>query len=97
MNKKYRLEFKKMACEMIKNYDNSPIRVANELSIPIKTYEKWLSAYRKDSECFDEVQISKDEQIKNLEKKLKEKEETIEILKKAYAFFVQNNQLLKTL
>ena len=85
MKRKYRLEFKKMACELLNKYDNSPIRVARELSVPIKTYEKWIQSFKKNERCFDEEEV-------NFEIELKEREETIEMLKKVYAFFTEKEQ-----
>lgn len=93
MNSKYRLEFKRMACEMLLKYENSPSRVANELKIPIKTFEKWVSLYRRNPSAFNDDEISYEEENRALRKKIKEHEETIEILKKAYAFFTEKEKL----
>ena len=92
MKKVYRLEFKRMACELLTKYDNSPTRVARELSVPIKTYEKWVHSYRKDPHTFDEEDFNYEVENKLLRKKLKEREETIEMLKKVYAFFTEKGQ-----
>ena len=93
MKRKYRLEFKKMACELLNNYDNSPVRVAKELSVPIKTYEKWVQSFRKNVHCFDEEEVNFEAENKMLRKKIKEREETIEMLKKVYAFFTEKERL----
>ena len=87
MKKKYRLEFKRMACELLEKFDNSPSRVAVELSIPIKTYEKWIQVYRKNPHSFDEEPVNFEVENKLLRKQIKEREETIEMLKKVFAFF----------
>lgn len=92
MKKKYRLEFKRMACELLNKYDNSPSRVAAELSIPIKTYEKWIHFYKKDEHCFDEEAVNFEIENKLLRKQIKEREETIEMLKKVFAFFTEKEQ-----
>lgn len=92
MKRKYRLEFKKMACELLNKYDNSPIRVARELSVPIKTYEKWIQSFKKNECCFDEEEVNFEIENKILRKQLKEREETIEMLKKVYAFFTEKEQ-----
>lgn len=82
-----------MACELLNKYDNSPTKVANELSIPIKTYEKWICFYKKDPHYFDEDAVNFEIENKLLRKKIKEREETIEMLKKAFAFFTEKEQL----
>lgn len=93
MSNKYKLGFKKSACELLEKFDNSPMRVATELSIPIKTYEKWIQLYRKNPYVFDEEKVNFEIENKVLRKQLKEKEETIEMLKKVYAFFTEKKQL----
>lgn len=93
MKRKYRLEFKKMACELLDRYDNSPIRVARELSVPIKTYEKWVQSFKKNVHCFDEETVNYEAENKLLRKQIKEREETIEMLKKVYAFFTEKERL----
>jgi transposase-like protein len=93
MKRKYRLEFKKMACELLDRYDNSPIRVARELSVPIKTYEKWVQSFKKNVHCFDEEAVNYEAENKLLRKQIKEREETIEMLKKVYAFFTEKERL----
>ena len=92
MKKKYRLEFKRMACELLGKYNNSPSRVATELSIPIKTYEKWVQSYRRNPHIFDEEVVDFETENKLLRKQIKEREETIEMLKKVFAFFTGSEQ-----
>lgn len=92
MKRKYRLEFKKMACELLDRYDNSPIRVSRELSVPIKTFEKWVQCFKKNAHCFDEEEVNYEAENKLLRKKLREKDETIEMLKKVYAFFTEKEK-----
>ena len=92
MKRRYRLEFKKMACELLPKFENSPNRVASELSIPIKTYEKWIQTFRKNPHSFDEESYNYEIENRALRKQIKEREETIEMLKKAYAFFTEKKQ-----
>ena len=92
MKKKYRLEFKRMACELLEKFDNSPSRVAAELSIPVKTYEKWIHFYKKDPHSFDEEAVNFEIENKLLRRQIKEREETIEMLKKVFAFFTEKEQ-----
>ena len=84
--KHYNLDFKQMAVKLVKD-GASTIQTAKDLEIPLKTLEKWITAYNKDPRIFDEDYISPQQKIKKLEKTVKEQQETIEILKKAAAFF----------
>lgn len=88
---RYRLGFKKMACELLVKFDNSPSRVASELNIPVKTYEKWVKTYRSNERAFDEEEVSFEVENKLLRRQLRERDETIAILKKTYAFFTEKN------
>ena len=92
MKKKYRQDFKRMACELLAKYDNSPSKVATELSIPIKTYEKWIACFRKNPHYYDSKANNYEIENKVLRKQIKEREETIEMLKKAYAFFTEKEK-----
>ena len=87
MAKSYKREFKQMTCELIVVQGNSTIRTAEQLSVPLKTVENWITAYNKDNHCFDDDYISPEQQILKLQKENKELRETNEILKKAAAFF----------
>ena len=90
MARRYNLDFKKMAVELIKD-GASTIATANDLNVPLKTLENWITAYNKDPNIFNPDYISPQDQIKKLEKQIKEQQETIEILKKAAAFFAKAN------
>lgn len=90
MAKRYNLDFKKMAVELIKN-GASTLKTANDLNVPLKTLENWITAYNKDSHIFDPDYVSPQEEIRRLNKIIKEQQETIEILKKAAAFFAKLN------
>ena len=51
----YNRELKKDVCEKICINGNSTIKTANEFGIPIKTIEKWITAFNKDKHCFDPI------------------------------------------
>lgn len=51
----YSRELKKDLCEKICLNKVSTIKTANEFNIPIKTLEKWITAYNKDNHCFDPI------------------------------------------
>ena len=52
---KYNRELKKELCEKICVNRDSTINTANEYGIPIKTLEKWITAYNKNNHCFDPI------------------------------------------
>lgn len=52
---KYNRELKKKLCEDICINHASTLKTANEYNIPIKTLEKWITAFNKDNHCFDPV------------------------------------------
>lgn len=55
INMKYNRELKKELCEKICVNGDSTINTANEYGIPIKTLEKWITAYNKNNHCFDPI------------------------------------------
>lgn len=89
MSMSYSRDFKKMIVELIKLQDHSTIKTAQEFNVPLKTLEKWITAYNKDEHCFDPDYISPTEMIAKLEKENKKLKETNEILKKAVTFFAK--------
>lgn len=52
---KYNRELKKELCEKICVNGDSTLKTANEYNIPIKTFEKWITAFNKDNHCFDPI------------------------------------------
>lgn len=53
MNMHYSIELKKKLCEQICLNSASTIKTAEEYNIPLKTLEKWITAFNKDCHCFD--------------------------------------------
>ena len=49
----YNRDLKKKLCEKICIDHYSTLKTANEYGIPIKTLEKWVTAFNKDNHCFD--------------------------------------------
>ncbi len=50
----YEKSFKKKVVEEIKKEGASTSETAIVYRVPLKTLEKWITAYNKDSRCFDE-------------------------------------------
>lgn len=85
MPRKYTNEFKKRTCELIIIKKNSTSKIAYELNVPLKTVEKWITAYNKNQYCFDKEYNELLKKIKILEnentKLKKEKEIFLKTLK----------------
>lgn len=54
----YQNTLKKKLCEEICIYGKSTIKTAEAYSIPLKTLEKWITAFYKNQHCFDSDDIS---------------------------------------
>lgn len=53
MNTQYTIELKRKLCIDICFNGKSTIKTAEEYNIPLKTLEKWITAFNKDNHCFD--------------------------------------------
>jgi transposase-like protein len=91
-NTYYSTEFKKMASELIVISKQSTIKTAKDLNVPLKTLEKWITAYNKNNKIFDSDYISPEQQIQSLKKRISELETTNDILKKTLGFYIKKNQ-----
>ena len=89
----YSKDFKKMAVELVAIANQSTSKTAKDLNIPLKTFEKWITAYNKNNKIFDSNYVSKDEQIHLLKKRISELETTNDILKKTLGFYVKDRNL----
>lgn len=82
MPRKYDNNFKSMIINLIVNQKHSTLKTAEQFDIPLKTLEKWITAYNKDHTVFDEDYLSSARQIDILKKKISSLERDNEILKK---------------
>ena len=53
MNTQYTIELKRKLCTDICINGKSTIKTALEYNVPLKTLEKWITAFNKDNHCFD--------------------------------------------
>lgn len=53
MNTQYSTQLKRKICTDICINGKSTIKSAQEYNIPLKTLEKWITAFNKDIHCFD--------------------------------------------
>lgn len=91
-NSYYSNEFKKMATELVVISKQSTMKTADDLKIPLKTFEKWITAYNKNNKVFDSNYITPEQQIKKLKKRISELETTNDILKKTLGFYIKNGK-----
>ena len=82
MPRKYDNNFKSMIVNLIVNEKHSTIRTAEQFEIPLKTLEKWITAYNKDNKVFDKDYLTSAKQIELLKKKVSRLERDNDILKK---------------
>ena len=82
MPRSYNKNFKAMIINLIVNEKHGTLATAKQFDIPLKTLEKWITAYNKDHNVFNEDYLSKEQQIVELKKKLSKTEKENEILKK---------------
>lgn len=92
MYRKYDINFKKSVVDLIVNHNHSTLKTAQEFNIPLKTLEKWITAYNKDNHVFDVDDFSPQAEINKLNKTIKEQQKVIELLKKTISFLSNNNQ-----
>ena len=78
----YNRELKKHLCENICINCDSTIKTANEYNIPLKTLEKWITAYNKNHKVFDDDFLSKSKLIDQLKKENATLRKENDILKK---------------
>lgn len=82
MNRKYDNNFKSMIVRLIVDENHSTSGTAQQFSIPLKTIEKWVTAYRKDKHCYNADYKSQAQIIAELKKSISKLERDNEILKK---------------
>ena len=82
MPRTYDRNFKSMIINLIVNEKHSTLATAKQFDIPIKTLEKWITAYNKDHNVFNEDYLTKERQIIELKKKISKLERDNDILKK---------------
>lgn len=54
MTKQYNNALKRLLCDEVCLHGKSTIKTAEKYDVPLKTFENWITAYRKNTHCFDE-------------------------------------------
>ena len=65
MTMHYNIELKKKLCYNICINGDSTIKTAEEFNVPLKTLEKWITAFNKNSHCLDKKIESNDFKLLN--------------------------------
>ena len=52
MSRRYEVSFKERIVDLIKNHNHSTSKTAKDFNVPLKTVEKWITAYNKDNMVF---------------------------------------------
>ena len=89
MPRKYDNNFKSMIVNLIVNEKHSTIKTAEEFNIPLKTLEKWITAYNKDHRCFDADYKSQAQIIDDLKRKVASLQRDNDILKKTISLLAK--------
>lgn len=82
MPRKYNKDFKSMIVNLIVNEKHSTIKTAKQFDIPLKTLEKWITAFHKDNKVFDSNYKTQAQIILDLKKQVSKLQRDNEILKK---------------
>ena len=91
MPRTYSKNFKSMIVSLICVEKHSTIKIAQQFDIPLKTIEKWVTAYNKDHNVFNEDYLSKEQQIIELKKENSKLKRDNEILKKTITLLAKKD------
>ena len=91
MPRKYNNDFKSMIVNLIVNEKHSTIQTANQFDIPLKTLEKWITAFNKDNYVFNSDYKSQAQIIDDLKKQVNSLKKDNDILKKTISLLAKKN------
>ena len=91
MAKKYDNNFKSMIVNLICNEKHSTIKTAEQFDIPLKTVEKWVTAYNKDNHCFDADYKTQSQIIYDLKRENNKLKKDNDILKKTITLLAKKD------
>lgn len=89
MPRKYEQNFKAMIVNLIVNEKHSTIKTAEQFDIPLKTLEKWITAYNKDHNIFNSDYKSQAQIIDDLKKQILSLKRDNDILKKTISLLAK--------
>ena len=91
MPRKYDNNFKSMLVNLIVNEKHSTIKTAQQFDIPLKTLEKWITAFNKDNRCFDDNYKSQAQIIDDLKREISKLKRDNYILKKTISLLAKKD------
>ena len=91
MPRKYDNNFKSMIVNLIVNEKHSTIRTAEQFDIPLKTLEKWITAFNKDNKCFDADYKTQSQIIDDLKHEVAKLKRDNDILKKTISLLAKKD------
>lgn len=91
MPRKYDNNFKSMIVNLIVNEKHSTIRTAEQFDIPLKTVEKWITAFNKDNKCFDADYKTQSQIIDDLKREVATLKRDNDILKKTISLLAKKD------
>lgn len=89
MPRKYERSFKSMIINLILNEKHSTIKTAEQFNIPLKTLEKWITAYNKNNNVFNSDYKSQAQIINDLKKQIVSLQRDNDILKKTISLLAK--------
>ena len=89
MPRKYERSFKSMIINLIVNEKHSTIKTAEQFNIPLKTLEKWITAYNKNNNVFNSDYKSQAQIINDLKKQIVSLQRDNDILKKTISLLAK--------
>ena len=89
MPRRYNNNFKSMIVNLIVNEKHSTIKTAQQFDVPLKTLEKWITAYNKDHNVFNSNYLSQAQQIDLLKKKISQLQRDNDVLKKTISLLAK--------
>lgn len=91
MPRRYENNFKSMLVNLIVNEKHSTIKTAEQFDVPLKTLEKWITAFNKDNKCFDADYKTQSQIIDDLKHEVAKLKRDNDILKKTISLLAKKD------
>lgn len=91
LSRKYDNNFKSMIVNLICIEKHSTIKTATQFDIPLKTVEKWITAFNKDNHCFDADYKTQSQIIDDLKREVSMLKKDNDILKKTISLLAKKD------
>ena len=91
MPRRYENNFKSMLVNLIVNEKHSTIKTAEQFDVPLKTLEKWITAFNKDNKCFDADYKTQSQIIDDLKHEIAKLKRDNDILKKTISLLAKKD------